>query len=251
MRINIKQYIFGIIIFLFMTTAVYALEMVKIFADGVESYKNDKYDEAISAFLKIADSGVKNSNLFYNLGNTYLRNNDLGHAILWYERALKLTPNDPDLKFNYEYALSLLKDEKEEKASPILRILFFWKDLFSEMTIRWIAISLNIIFWFILTIQLIRKRIFFRTANYLIFILTIIFTLTAFYNYYESQYIREAIILPDKTPVRSGLSEDSTELFLLHAGTKVKIEKENNGFVRIFFSEGKIGWIKKSDIGMI
>jgi len=251
MKTIIKKYVGCMIIFLFLTTGVYASEMVKTFLDGVESYKKDNYEEAISAFLKITESGIKNSALFYNLGNAYLRNNDLGHALLWYERALKLTPNDPDLKFNYEYALSLLKDEKEDKTSPLLKILFFWKDLFSEMTIRWIAISLNIIFWLILTIQVIRKRIFFRTVNSLIFILTIIFTLTAFHNYYESQYIREAIILPDQTPVRSGLSEDSTELFLLHAGTKVKIEKENNGFVRIFFSEGKIGWIKKSEIGMI
>jgi uncharacterized protein YgiM (DUF1202 family) len=51
--------------------------------------------------------------------------------------------------------------------------------------------------------------------------------------------------------VRSGLTEDSTELFVLHAGTKVKIGKERNGFYRISFSDTKIGWLKKSEVGII
>ena len=51
--------------------------------------------------------------------------------------------------------------------------------------------------------------------------------------------------------VRSGLTEDSTELFVLHAGTKVKIGKERNVFYRISFSDTKIGWLKKSEVGII
>jgi tetratricopeptide (TPR) repeat protein len=224
---------------------------VKTFVQGVESYKKDNYPEAIAAFLKIAESGVQNSHLFYNLGNAYLRNNDLGHAILWYERALNLAPHDPDLRFNYEYALSLLKDEKEEKVSPIFRILFFWKDLFSKQAIPWIAICLNIIFWSLFSVQVLRNKTGIRTVSYLILVLTLVFTMTAFYDYYVVRFIREGVVLRDEILVRSGLSPDSTELFALHAGTKVRIEKEMNGFVRIYFSNGKIGWIKKSEIGAI
>jgi len=31
----------------------------------------------------------------------------------------------------------------------------------------------------------------------------------------------------------------------------VRIEKENGEFFRIYYSEGKIGWVKKSDAGVI
>ncbi|MBL7181351.1 MAG: SH3 domain-containing protein [Pseudomonadota bacterium] len=85
----------------------------------------------------------------------------------------------------------------------------------------------------------------------MVLILTVVFTVTALYNHYAFRYSKQAIILLDKVSVRSGLAEDSTELFLLHAGTKVKIDKENKDFYRIYFSDGKIGWLKKSEVGVI
>lgn len=246
-----KRIIWFFIIFLFLSPGVYASEMARTFLDGVRHYKENNFTEAVSAFSKIAETGVRNSKLFYNLGNAYLRNDDLGQAVLWYERALKLAPDDPDLKFNHEYAISLTKDEKDDKAAPIYQILFFWKHLLSANAVQWLAIILNIISWLILTIQIIHRKKILKTANYLIMTLAIVFTLTAFYNHYEANYIRQGIILPTEVSVRSGLTDNSTELFILHAGTKVKIEKQNKDFFRIFFSDGKIGWIKKSDVGVI
>lgn len=204
----------------------------------------------MSAFSRIAETGVQNSRLFYNLGNAYLKKGDLGYAILWYERALRLDPGDPDLKFNYAYALSHIKDEKEDKDLSIFRILFFWNQL-GEKTIQWIAIVLNLIFWLIVSIRMRLKKKLLRMPVFLLLLVTSVFTLTAAYNYYEAAYLRQGIILSPQVSVRSGLTEDSTQLFVLHAGTKVRIEKETGGFFRIYFSEGKIGWIRNSDVGLI
>jgi len=204
----------------------------------------------VSVFSKIADSGVQNSRLFYNLGNAYLKKGDTGYAVLWYERALKLTPGDPDLKFNYAYALSQTKDEKEDKDLSIFRILFFW-NLLGAKAVQWAAIVLNLIFWLIITTRMILKKKLLRMPLRLLLLVTAVFTLTAVYNYYEAAYLREGIILSPEVSVRSGLTEGSTQLFVLHAGTKVRIEKESSGFFRIYFSEGKIGWIRSSDIGLI
>jgi hypothetical protein len=189
--------------------------------------------------------------LFYNLGNAYLKNKDLGHAILWYERAIKLMPNDPDIKFNYEYALSQIKDEREDQTAPIFKVLFFWKFLLKASTVKWTAISLNFLFWIFIIINLWNKRRALKTISFLILVLTVIFTSTAFYNFFESQYRKQAIILPAQVWVRSGITDEATGLFILHAGTKVNIQKELKAHYRISFSEGKIGWIKQSDAGII
>jgi tetratricopeptide (TPR) repeat protein len=228
-----------------------ASETARTFLDGIMVYKEDRFAEAAAAFSKIADDGIKNGKLFYNLGNAYLKNGDIGNAILWYERALKLLPHDPDLKFNYEYAQSLTKDEKGDKELPLVRILFFWKYLLSQAQIQWAATIFNLIFWSLMAVRFIRKQNRFRTLGHLILTLGIIFTLTAVYNDYESAFFKEAVILPARVSIRSGLTDDATELFLLHAGAKVKIDKEKEEYIRISFSEGKIGWIKKSDAGVI
>jgi tetratricopeptide (TPR) repeat protein len=226
-------------------------EIAQTFLDGIKNYKEDRFAEASAAFSKVADEGIKNGKLFYNLGNSHLKNGDIGNAILWYERSLKLSPDDPDLKFNYEYALSLIRDEKGDKELPLVRILFFWKYLLSQTYIQWAAIFFNIIFWSLMTVRVIQRKDQFKTLSHLILILGLIFTLTAVYNDYEADFIKEAVILPAKVSIRSGLTNDATELFVLHAGTKVKIDKEKDDYIRISFSEGKIGWIKKSDAGVI
>jgi tetratricopeptide (TPR) repeat protein len=226
-------------------------ESARTFLDGIKDYKENRFAEAAAAFSRVADEGIINGKLFYNLGNAYLKNGDIGNAMLWYERSLKLLPHDPDLKFNYEYAQSLTKDEKGDKDLPLVRILFFWKYLLSQAQIQWAAIIFNLIFWSLMAIRVTRRKFRFQTIGHVILALGLIFTLTAVYNDYETNFIKEAVILPAKVSIRSGLTDDATELFVLHAGAKVKIDKEKDDYIRIAFSEGKIGWIKKSDAGVI
>jgi len=226
-------------------------ETARSFITGVTAYQNGNYETAIDAFSAIVDSGVQNAELFYNLGNAYLKNDDLGHAVLWYERALKRNPDDPDLKFNLDYALSLIKDQKAETTLPLPRIFFFWKYQLSADTIQWSAIVLNLIFWLLLVCSHIWQRKRLRQTAYLVLVFVLVFTSTALYNYYERTYRPLAVILPPEVSIRSGLSDTATELFVLHAGTKVRVEKEQNDHYRIYFTDGKIGWVKKELVGRI
>ena len=221
------------------------------FLQGINYYNQGDYSKAVSAFSTIAVSGVKNGKLYYNLGNSFLKNGDLGRAVLWFERSLKMIPNDPDLNFNLDYALSMLKDEIEEKINPIFRVLFFWKEMYSPKTFQWTAISLNLIFWVVMILRFLMKKRLLKTPGYVILFFVMIFSFTAFYSFYSERYKREAVILPEKISIRSGLTEGSTELFILHSGTKVIVQKEMQGFYRIYFSKGKIGWIKKEDAEVI
>ena len=247
----VKSKLWCLLIVIFLAMPTKATELTRAFLNGVHNYKTEDYEAAVVEFSKIVDAGIRNGNLFYNLGNAYLKNGDVGYAMLWYERALKLIPDDPDLKFNHKYGLTLVKDEREDNRLPILRVVFFWQHLLSATTIQWAAVILNMSFWLILVQQVLRRKRTLKTLGYVILTLALVFTLTAFYNHYASRYVKEAVILPDKVAVRSGLTDDSTELFVLHAGTKVKIEKENKDFYRIYFSEGKIGWLKQPEVGVI
>jgi tetratricopeptide (TPR) repeat protein len=246
-----KHFLLLVILILCSVRITGASETARIFLDGIKDYKENRFAESAAAFSRVADEGIKNGKLFYNLGNAYLKNGDIGNALLWYERAIKLLPHDPDLKFNHEYAQSLTKDEKGDKELPLVRILFFWKYLFSQTRIQWTAIIFNLIFWSLMAVRVIRRKNRFQTIGHVILALGLIFTFTAVYNDYEANFIKEAVILPARVSIRSGLTDDATELFVLHAGAKVRIDKEKDDYIRIAFSDGKIGWIKKADAGVI
>jgi tetratricopeptide (TPR) repeat protein len=231
-------------------------ENSRTFLNAIRLYREGQFKPAADEFLKIAQTGVRNGKLFYNLGNTYLKIGKLGHSILWYERALKLIPNDPDLKFNLNFARTLVKDKREEQRPPLLNVLFFWQDLFSEKSIQWIAIISNMVFWLILASYLspipsLKTATSVKVFKYLSLAIALVFSLTAFYQYFAKRYINYGIILPEKVSVRSGLTETATELFLLHSGTKVKIERQDRDYYRIYFSRDKIGWLKKTHAAMI
>ncbi len=228
-----------------------AQEKGRLFIDGVSAYKKGDYQRAVSAFQKVVEGGVENGKLFYNLGNSYLKSGDLGNAVFWYEKALTLIPSDPDLMFNHDYALTLIKDETREVTAPIVRILFFWKYQLNRRTVLWTAILLNALFWIIVSVMLIRRKRVLRSSTVILAVLALIFILTGLFNYYEAAYIRNAVILPEKISVRSGLTDEATELFVLHAGTRVRVDKENNTHFRIQYTKDKIGWIKKEQAGLI
>jgi tetratricopeptide (TPR) repeat protein len=228
-----------------------AQENARRFIAAMEAYKAEDYATAIAEMESIAQSGVRNGALYYNLGSAHLKNNSLGPAILWYERALKLLPNDPDLRFNADYARSLTRDATEDPGASLVRIFFFWKYHLSSHTIIILAVAFNLLFWLLMLARRFSGRRGFRYAATAVTAPTIIFIMTAVFNYYEAAHQRHGIVLTDKVSVRSGLKNTSTELFVLHAGAKVKVVKKKKDHLQIRYSKDKIGWIENETVGLI
>jgi len=227
-------------------------EINRAFINGIASYQAGDYKTAIVQFGHIADSGVRNGKLFYNLGNAYFKHDDLGRAILWYERAAAMLPEDPDLKFNLEYARSMTKDDSEiEPGLSILQIFFFWKHLLNAPLIKLGGIFFSTVFWIGLILQRLRFKFISRWLLFLTAVISTIFILTSLYTFYQDAYAKGGIIIQPEVSVRSGLSDEATVLFTLHAGTRVGIDMQKGAYFRITFTSDKTGWIKKDMVGII
>lgn len=228
-----------------------AQEPARRFLAALEDYKSGDYAAAAKTLEAIAADGVQNGQLYYDIGNAHLKNNDLGRAILWYERALKRIPNDPDLRFNYDYARSLTKDAQEENTISLVRILFFWKYQLSAGATIMLALIFNLLFWLLAALWRLTRRRGPRNAALAILLPMIVFILTAGYNYYEAVHRPHAIVLPGKVAVRAGLEPTATELFELHAGAKVTVVRRMKNHVQIQYSEDKIGWVRTEAVERI
>ena len=104
----------------------------ELFLDANRAYQEGRFQDAINGYLRLIADGYKNGHLYYNLGNAYFRTNQLGRAILYYERAHLQMPRDADLSFNLRYAL----DRTQDAISPdrnYLEQAFFWLD---DMTLH-------------------------------------------------------------------------------------------------------------------
>lgn len=212
------------------------------FINGIKQYKAGEFKDAAASFETIA-AGVVNPDLFYNIGNAYLKADDLGNAILWYERAKRLAPEDPDLLFNLAYANTLVKD-KIDSPVTLTDILFFWQGL---VPLKWLqagAIVASWLFFLWAGVQRFRKKSIFAGMGWWLITLLVVLSLVSGMEDYRGRAKNMAVIVQNTAAVRSGIMETSTKLFELHAGTRVQVKAHKNGYLKIRLAKGRIGWVK-------
>ena len=115
-----------------------------------------KYEDAIK------NEGIS-SELLYNLGNAYYRTGNNGKAMLNYERALLMSPNDSDILANIEFVRSNLIDKIHDNRHFISRI---WDDIISLMSANswaWASFTIFIIKFPIVNIFIFDKLNLFKS----------------------------------------------------------------------------------------
>ncbi|MBU0732524.1 MAG: tetratricopeptide repeat protein [Proteobacteria bacterium] len=215
-----------------------------------QSYRENKFQEAIEGYLRLIRSGHGGGQVYYNLGNAYFRASQLGRAILEYERALLLMPRDPDLKFNLSHARDQTRDAILESRGS-MGTVFFWLGSFSLNELFWCLAVLNILLWAALLIRL------FHRAEWLYYMLLLIVScwfvagLSFGLKCYLVSSDDRAVILQKEVNILAGPETDDTVLFKLHEGTLVNQERKEDGWSLVCLPDQKRGWIKSEAVGLI
>jgi len=85
---------------------------------GDAMYEQENYEESNKLFTEVTEritSPEEKASAYYNLGNTYMKENKFQESIDAYKNSLRLNPNDPDAKYNLEYAKQLLKKQQQQQ----------------------------------------------------------------------------------------------------------------------------------------
>lgn len=221
------------------------------FVKGNMLYEQGQFEEAITHFEKATEI-AESAELYYNLGNAYFKTNQIPQAILNYERALKLNPNDSDIQYNLKLANTLIKDKIEKL--PELNITQWWRSLtlgFPVDVWAWAAVALMVggvllfMLFFVSGIRAIRMLTFYTG------ILFILLSLVSYNRAHAAQSLiqetTEAIIFSPKVDVKSSPTDDGINVFILHEGSKVRILKEAGEWYNIRIASGSEGWIHQSN----
>ena len=216
-------------------------------------YQKGDYTQAAAVYSSILKSGKESSALYYNLGNTYYKLNNVPESIYYYEKALQLDPENADAKNNLIFA-------KQMKVDAITPLPKTWVrqlsdgivGLFSAHT--WAVLSIIGVFAFVLSFLLYYfvertalKRTFFSLMLVFLFFAIGSYTLAHFCHKQVSQ--TQYAILFDKTVrVFSDANAYSSEVMQLHEGTKVEIIEDAKDWVKIRLVNGKTGWTKVNSL---
>ena len=226
------------------------------FEVGNEAYAKKDYQSAISNYEAILQTGEYSSDLYYNLGNAYFKNGNLGKAILNFERANKNSPNDKDILHNLNHARVSTVDEIEP-LPPFFVSSFFGgiRDLF--FSIGWAIFSL-LFLWIglgILIAQLLQKlngnqRIL-KIASISSLVLAGFGILFGLARKSHEINFKEAIILEKQIDFKSAPEDNSENIMKLHEGTKVEILDKIDNYHKVKLADGDEGWINEKVLEMI
>lgn len=237
-----------IIFVLFFALTVNAQDISTLFENGNKFYEQGNYEDAVKSYESILSQGFYDSVLFYNLGNAYLKDKQLGKAILSYERGLLLSPHDEDLRFNLRFAQSFIKHEESRKA-PFEKLLFSLDSLLSinELTI-FVSVAYTVLM-ILLGVYLFRKKRYIYWVNISLAILIAACSLWLYGKIYRQIISRSAIVIVNRAEVRNGPATDYSVGFTVPEGEKVIILGTKGDWYAVGLKQkGLKGWVEKSNI---
>jgi len=251
-----KKYLINIFYLIIILSSLVKADSNLIMQTANEYYKNNCYQLAIEEYNKLLLDGFEGTSLYYNLGNAHYRLGKIGYAILYYEKALKISPNDEDVLHNIALAKLNLKDKVD--TLPPFFIFNLWEGLLSAFSVSgWTIIvyiffilSLLSIVAYFFSRSLAQQRLSFFSGISLvaILILSIILLVVKINKEFN---VKDGIIVESLLIVKSSPDYSAKDSFQIHEGLKVRVEDNVDDWVKIRLDDGKIGWIAEKSVGII
>lgn len=219
-----------------------------------DAYVRGDYTSAIALYDSVVTQHPRSSAAMYNLANSYLQAGDIGHAILWYERALRIKPQDADILHNLAIA-------RARRIDPVVEIKAFflqrWLHGISGVLppVGWGILCLCVIWGLAIGIGL---RIYrngwlpgdkwWLTAGAAVFVIAICLGI---FRLREMQRTDEAIVLQTEVVVTSAPDTRSLHIARIGPGEKLHILDALEGFYKVRLANFEQGWILKDTVERI
>lgn len=240
-----------ILFFIFITKIASAEDVGALFQKGMEHYQKGEYEETIKIYESITAKGFQGASLFYNLGNAYFRTGKIGYAVLYYEKAKKLSPSDEDINYNLAFANSKIVDKIE--TLPRFFIFEWWESILTSLSIAgWTYVTY--IFYLLILISIgsyyfARSLKLQRIGFYGGLISTILLLFTAvllIVNLNREFNVKYAVIIEQEVVTKFSPDQNSKDAFVVHEGLKVRAEDTLTSWVKVKLIDGKVGWVRKT-----
>lgn len=228
------------------TYALHASEATtQVFQKANQFYSNGNYAEAISGYMSLIRNGHGQGSIYYNLGNAYMKQGELGRAYASYLKASRLLPHDEDVQYNLRFVKSRLPAASTyETQSWFEKIQRSFARTMPTST--WFAVSC-LLFWgscisFALyhfqigSISWSRRLLIICLVSWAIIFVGFVMSFT------QDHGAQEAIIVRDNIPLRYEPSFDGAVAFKIREGSLVRVVRQEKGWVQVSLSDKENGW---------
>lgn len=219
---------------------------------GNEMYNQEQYDSAAYYYNLIAEQKPDNAEVYYNLGNTYYRLNNIGKAVLNYERALKHDPGNKQADDN----LYLTQSRISNRIQPVPEIFFlrWWRGITQSSFANPYAVIALILF-LVVAIYHISRRVGYIQKTYPIqltvalLVVSVLFITLSLVAAGRQTSNRFAVVMQE-APLMAE-PEYGNSKTRIPEGTKVDICGKRSSWYEVTLPDGRTGWLQNTQLEQI
>ena len=222
-------------------------DATEIFRGANTLYSEGEFAEARTSYEELVESGFGGADVLYNLGNACYKLGNVGHAVLSYERALRISPEHGDARANLEFVRATLVDQQGRVETAGLGGILerTWSELDPVMLVV-VASLLSGLMIITVIIGIVRGRMGGWPLRISVGLLTLLVLVGAAVGtkIYRLHAVHEAVIIVPETGARTGPGQEFILEFRLHEGTKVRLSEQRGDWTRIWVSGTDLeGWL--------
>ena len=229
-----------------------------LFQEAGEAYAKQRYEEAIQLYEDAARAGEHHAALAYNLGNAYFRAGKLGPAILAYERALRDDPDADDARHNLDVAREAVSARfgKDRLAGADEEPMWVRVATFIPLRVLAILVLLvDLVFFGVLIAVRFLPGGFLRTGlvagNAFAGALGIVLAIMLVLQIRWIAGVDHAVVVADEVILREGPDPTRRALPTLHAGLRVVVTGQSQGWSRVRLANRVEGWVPEAAVGRL
>jgi len=223
---------------------------------GNKLFESGQYDQATQIYQQIISQGVQDSAIYYNLGNVYYKQGDLGRAIVNYERAALMNPRDSDIQANLTIARKQAEPSESLPAiatgpvDSITRLIGSWFSIDETAILAlglWFAFSMLFLVW--LQLEPGKARTWMGYSAFMTLLLVAVLTLSLGNRIYNEKVHPTAVVVADEITINSQPGDQYTTEYSLHNGAEVVLLGTQGDWAHLSTpGETMEGWILLSAV---
>ena len=232
----------------------------QIFTAANAAYFQGDFKSAAAQYQRLLDAGVRDPDVYFNLGSAHARLHALGRAILYFERAQGLAPDDPEVAAALASARAALGKRRAEahgeatiETRPPLRQALVAP--YRERTLAALVLALDVAFFGLLVAYRQVRSDTRRAAIAMLAAASLLGLGSAAGGLAVKRGVfaegEAVVVLREGAEVREGPDPRAHARNLAHEGQSARVLRRDGSFARVRLAGGAEGWMQGSDVGVI
>lgn len=223
---------------------------------AADEFAAGQWQNALNCYQMIEGEGLQSPNLYYNIGNTYFKLGDNAHALLYFERALKIDPSHGDARHNRDIVAQMTLDKID--SVPDFILLSWFRDLRQGLSAdawAWITLALAVLVGILITVfRQGASGAMRKTAFILACVIATVTIVTFIFSLMQRRAVTgedSAIVTSPVCTVKSSPADGGNTVFVLHEGTKIRLLDNVGDWSKVEIADGRQGWASTSTFEVI